>query len=158
MTTPAEGPQSNFTLTIMVRKTPSVRTLFPSGHFLVIVNSVPKVCQVDDRLKYSVTSAVIRMLSPNRFPLVFNTTSFKGFVPQSSGSASIVSTNGNQVLQVQVWDNDFPDVRVLLLLHLASGGCAEDSQLSFNHRAGIPACATLSCLWAERSGLPRRAS
>lgn len=77
---------------------------------------------MDDRLKYSVTSAVIRVLGPNHFPLVFNTTSFRGFVPQGSGSASIVSTNGNQVLQVQVWDRDFPDVRALLLLHLASCG------------------------------------
>lgn len=88
------------------------------------------MCQVDDRLKYSVTSAMIRVLGPNRFPLVFNTTSFKGFVPQSSGSASIVITNGNQVLQVQVWDSDFPDVRALLLLHLASGGCARRKELT----------------------------
>lgn len=79
---------------------------------------------MDDRLKYSVTSAVIRVLGPNRFPLVFNTTSFRGFVPQSSGSASIVSTNGNQVLQVQVWDSDFPDVRALRFLDLVSGLCA----------------------------------
>lgn len=96
----------------------------PPDHFLFTVDSGPQVCQVDDRLKYSVTSAVIRVLGPNQFPLVFNTTSFRGFVPQSSGSASIVSTNGNQVLQVQVWDRDFPDVRALLLLYLASRGSA----------------------------------
>lgn len=45
------------------------------------------------------------------FPPVFNRTTFKGFVIQSSSPASIVSTYGNQVLQVQVSDHDFPDVR-----------------------------------------------
>ncbi|XP_029350689.1 cadherin-related family member 5 [Echeneis naucrates] len=67
------------------------------------------VCQVDDRLKYSVASAVIRVLCENRFPPVFNRTTFKGFIIQSSSPASIVSTYGNQVLQVQVSDRDFSD-------------------------------------------------
>ncbi|GLD68783.1 cadherin-related family member 5-like isoform X1 [Lates japonicus] len=67
------------------------------------------VCQVDDRLKYSVASVVVRVLYENMFPPVFNRTTFKGFIIQSSSPASIVSTYGNQVLQVQVSDHDFSD-------------------------------------------------
>ncbi|XP_028254589.1 cadherin-related family member 5 [Parambassis ranga] len=68
------------------------------------------VFQVDDRLKYSVTSVLVRVLCENKFPPVFNRTTFKGFIIQSSSPASIVSTYGNQVLQVQVSDQDFSDV------------------------------------------------
>ncbi|XP_023282912.1 cadherin-related family member 5-like isoform X3 [Seriola lalandi dorsalis] len=67
------------------------------------------VCQVDDRLKYSVASVLVRVLYENTFPPVFNRTTFKGFIIQSSSPASIVSTYGNQVLQVQVSDRDFSD-------------------------------------------------
>ncbi|XP_069580248.1 cadherin-related family member 5 [Brachyistius frenatus] len=67
------------------------------------------VQQVDDRLKYSVTSVLVRVLSKNTFPPVFNRTTFRGFIIQSSSPASIVSTYGNQVLQVQVSDRDFFD-------------------------------------------------
>ncbi|XP_050933641.1 cadherin-related family member 5 isoform X2 [Lates calcarifer] len=67
------------------------------------------VCQVDDRLKYSLASVVVRVLYENMFPPVFNRTTFKGFIIQSSSPASIVSTYGNQVLQVQVSDHDFSD-------------------------------------------------
>ncbi|KAM4569823.1 cadherin-related family member 5 isoform 2-T2 [Odontesthes bonariensis] len=77
-------PPANFTLSIMV-------------------------CQVDDRLKYSVTSVLVRVLCENKFPPAFNRTTFKGFIIQSSSPASIVSTFGNQVLQVQVSDRDFSD-------------------------------------------------
>ena len=70
-----------------------------------------QVCQEDDRLKYSVTSVLIRVLSENAFPPVFNKTTFKGFLIQSSSPASIVSTYGNQVLQIQVSDQDFSNVR-----------------------------------------------
>lgn len=70
-----------------------------------------QVSQVEDELKYSVATAFVRVLSPNSFPPLFNTTTFKGFIIQSSSPASIVSTYGNQVLQVQVMDWDFPDVR-----------------------------------------------
>ncbi|XP_041820400.1 cadherin-related family member 5 [Chelmon rostratus] len=67
------------------------------------------VCQVNDRLKYSVASVLIRVLSENMFPPIFNRTVFKGFIIQSSSPASIVSTYGNQVLQVLVSDRDFSD-------------------------------------------------
>ncbi|XP_030004676.1 cadherin-related family member 5 isoform X2 [Sphaeramia orbicularis] len=65
--------------------------------------------QLDDPLKYSVASALIRVLGENRFPLVFNTTTYKGFVTPSSSPATIVSTYGNQVLLMQVMDQDFSD-------------------------------------------------
>lgn len=65
--------------------------------------------QLDDPLKYSVASALIRVLAENRFPLVFNTTTYKGFVTPSSSPATIVSTYGNQVLLMQVMDQDFSD-------------------------------------------------
>ncbi|XP_037615758.1 uncharacterized protein LOC119482388 isoform X1 [Sebastes umbrosus] len=67
------------------------------------------VCQEDDRLKYSVASVLIRVLSENLFPPVFNRTTLKGFIIQSSSPASIVTTYGNQVLQIQVSDRDFSD-------------------------------------------------
>ncbi|XP_030576353.1 cadherin-related family member 5 isoform X2 [Archocentrus centrarchus] len=67
------------------------------------------VCQVDDRLKYSVASVLVRVLYENTFPPTFNRTIYKGFIIQSSSPASIVSTYGNQVLQVQVSDLDFTD-------------------------------------------------
>ena len=66
---------------------------------------------MDDRLKYSVASVMVRVLYENNFPPVFNKTIFKGFIIQSSSPASIISTYGNQVLQVQVSDRDFSDVR-----------------------------------------------
>lgn len=71
---------------------------------------------MNDHLKYSVASVLIRVLSENVFPPVFNRTTFKGFIIQSSSPASIVSTYGNQVLQVQVSDRDFSDVRTAALL------------------------------------------
>uniref|UniRef100_A0A3B5AZL7 Cadherin domain-containing protein n=1 Tax=Stegastes partitus TaxID=144197 RepID=A0A3B5AZL7_9TELE len=65
--------------------------------------------QVDDRLKYSVASVLVRVLYDNTFPPVFNRTTFKGFIIQSSSPASIVSTYGNKVLQVKATDRDFSD-------------------------------------------------
>ncbi|XP_011491718.1 cadherin-related family member 5-like isoform X2 [Oryzias latipes] len=67
------------------------------------------VCQVDDPLKYSVATVLVRVLGENMFPPVFNRTTFKGFIIQNSSPASIVSTYGNQVLQVQALDPDFSD-------------------------------------------------
>ncbi|AWO98365.1 putative cadherin-related family member 5-like [Scophthalmus maximus] len=67
------------------------------------------VCQVDDRLKCSVASVTVRVLYENTFPPVFNRTTFKGFIIQSSSPVSIVCTYGNQVLQVQASDHDFAD-------------------------------------------------
>ncbi|XP_021179341.2 cadherin-related family member 5 isoform X2 [Fundulus heteroclitus] len=104
----ARRPAANFTLTVMV----GTSVLFPQSH--TCVSEEPalvavQVCQVEDRLKYSLATVLVRVLSENSFPPVFNTTTFKGFIIQSSSPASIVSTYGNQVLQVQVSDRDFPD-------------------------------------------------
>ncbi|RVE56826.1 hypothetical protein OJAV_G00224960 [Oryzias javanicus] len=78
------------------------------------------VCQVDDPLKYSTATVLVRVLGENMFPPVFNRTTFKGFIIQNSSPASIVSTYGNQVLQVQASDPDFadglnPNIRYFLL-------------------------------------------
>ncbi|XP_017295992.2 cadherin-related family member 5-like [Kryptolebias marmoratus] len=88
-----------------IRLTRAVEDRQPAPNFTLKV----MVCQVDDMLKYSVASVLIRVLSQNLFPPVFNTTTFKGFLIQSSSPASIISTYGNQVLQIQVSDRDFSD-------------------------------------------------
>ncbi|XP_017158464.1 cadherin-related family member 5 isoform X3 [Poecilia reticulata] len=98
-----------------IRVTRAVDERQPGANFTLAV----MVCQVEDRLKYSVATVVVRVLSENSFPPVFNATTFKGFIIQSSSPASIVSTYGNQVLQVQVSDQDFsdgvnPNIRFLL--------------------------------------------
>uniref|UniRef100_A0A3B3CP36 Cadherin domain-containing protein n=1 Tax=Oryzias melastigma TaxID=30732 RepID=A0A3B3CP36_ORYME len=79
-----------------------------------------QVSQVDDPLKYSMATVLVRVLGENMFPPVFNRTTFKGFIIQNSSPASIVSTYGNQVLQVQASDPDFsdglnPNIRYFLL-------------------------------------------
>ncbi|XP_023205622.1 cadherin-related family member 5-like isoform X3 [Xiphophorus maculatus] len=91
-----------------IRLTRAVDERQPGANFTLIV----MVCQVEDRLKYSVATVVVRVLSENSFPPVFNTTTFKGFIIQSSSPASIVSTYGNQVLQVQQGVN--PNIRFFL--------------------------------------------
>ncbi|XP_038134345.1 cadherin-related family member 5 [Cyprinodon tularosa] len=90
-----------------IRLTRAVDDRRPAVNFTLTI----MVSQVEDELKYSVATAFVRVLSPNSFPPLFNTTTFKGFIIQSSSPASIVSTYGNQVLQVQVMDWDFPDGR-----------------------------------------------
>ncbi|CAK6974005.1 cadherin-related family member 5 isoform X1 [Scomber scombrus] len=91
--------------------------------------------QQDDPLKYSVAVVLVRVLSQNLFPPLFNRTMYKGFIIQSSSPASIISTYGNQVLLVQVSDRDFsdglnPNIRYSLhppsvsdgLYHVTQGG------------------------------------
>ncbi|XP_072311030.1 protocadherin-11 Y-linked isoform X2 [Eucyclogobius newberryi] len=65
--------------------------------------------QLNDPLKYSIASVLIRVLVMNSFPPVFNQSTYRGFVVQSTSPATIVSTFGNQVLLIQVSDLDFPD-------------------------------------------------
>lgn len=110
----------NFTLNIMVTSPLSVysKQSVNNNETPYLLLSTPQVFQVDDRLKYSVTSVLVRVLCDNKFPPVFNRTTFKGFIIQSSSPASIVSTYGNQVLQVQVSDQDFSDVRTHTTLAL----------------------------------------
>uniref|UniRef100_A0A3B3ILP5 Cadherin domain-containing protein n=1 Tax=Oryzias latipes TaxID=8090 RepID=A0A3B3ILP5_ORYLA len=82
--------------------------LSDEGGRFVIDNRTGEL-QVDDPLKYSVATVLVRVLGENMFPPVFNRTTFKGFIIQNSSPASIVSTYGNQVLQVQALDPDFSD-------------------------------------------------
>ncbi|XP_029969880.1 cadherin-related family member 5 [Salarias fasciatus] len=86
-----------------IRLTRAVDDLLQTRNFTLSV----MVHQVDDRLKYSVASVLVRVLHENLFPPAFNRTTFKGFIIQSSSPASIVSTYGNQVLQMQAFDRDF---------------------------------------------------
>ncbi|XP_073803246.1 cadherin-related family member 5 isoform X5 [Danio rerio] len=65
--------------------------------------------QVNDPKKYSVATALIHVLSENRFPPFFNKTVYKGFLIESSSPATLVTTYGNQVLLVQAIDRDFRD-------------------------------------------------
>nr|XP_023647100.1 cadherin-related family member 5-like [Paramormyrops kingsleyae] len=65
--------------------------------------------QVDDPRKYTVATALIRVLAENRFPLHFNRTSYKGFVMEGTSLATLVSTDGNKVLVIQATDHDFKD-------------------------------------------------
>ncbi|XP_068163236.1 cadherin-related family member 5 isoform X2 [Antennarius striatus] len=96
---------------VMNNRTGGVRLTRPVNRRQVMTNFtlVVMVCQEDDRLKFSVASVLIRVLSQNLHPPVFNSSTYKGFVIQSSSPASIVSTYGNQVLVVQVSDQDFSD-------------------------------------------------
>ncbi|XP_068443097.1 cadherin-related family member 5 [Clinocottus analis] len=104
----AGGDQGRFLInnrTGEIRITRAVTRQRQEANFTLCV----MVCQEDDRLKYSVVSVLIRVLSENTFPPVFNRTTFKGFLIQNSSPASIVTTYGNQVLQIQVSDRDFSD-------------------------------------------------
>ncbi|XP_010885242.2 cadherin-related family member 5 isoform X3 [Esox lucius] len=73
--------------------------------------------QLNDPTKYSVTTAVVRVLAENRFPPVFNRTTYKGFIIESSSPASLVSTYGNEVLIIQATDQDFQDQGVNPRMH-----------------------------------------
>ncbi|MBN3280094.1 CDHR5 protein, partial [Polyodon spathula] len=63
--------------------------------------------QVDDPKKYTVTTALIRVLAVNRFPPQFNQTTYKGFIMKNPGPAALVTTYRNAVLLVQALDRDF---------------------------------------------------
>ncbi|KAM8883907.1 cadherin-related family member 5 isoform 1-T1 [Synchiropus picturatus] len=100
-----KGQSANFQLTVMV-------PLFTSPALLLTLHlTSPKsqASQLDDWLKYSVASVLVRVLRNNKFPPVFRTTTYKGFVVQSSSSAAIVSGYGNRVLVLHAYDQDFSD-------------------------------------------------
>ncbi|KAJ8411146.1 hypothetical protein AAFF_G00171520 [Aldrovandia affinis] len=65
--------------------------------------------QRDDPKKYTVATALIRVLAENRFPPQFNRTTYKGFITADSSPATLVSTYGSVVLVVQAVDQDFKD-------------------------------------------------
>ncbi|MFT7814908.1 cadherin-related family member 5-like [Arapaima gigas] len=65
--------------------------------------------QIDDPKKYTVATALIRVLAKNRFPPQFNRTLYKGFIVENDSPATLVSTYGNAVLVLQAIDLDFND-------------------------------------------------
>ncbi|XP_038834301.1 cadherin-related family member 5 [Salvelinus namaycush] len=65
--------------------------------------------QLNDPKKYSVATALVRVLAENQFPPLFNRTTYKGFIIESSSPATLVSTYGNEVLLIQAIDQDFVD-------------------------------------------------
>uniref|UniRef100_A0A8B9JW61 Cadherin domain-containing protein n=1 Tax=Astyanax mexicanus TaxID=7994 RepID=A0A8B9JW61_ASTMX len=65
--------------------------------------------QVNDPKKYTVTTALVRVVAENRFPPYFNRTTYKGFIVENSSPATLVSTYGSEVLIIQATDRDFKD-------------------------------------------------
>ncbi|XP_061106677.1 cadherin-related family member 5-like [Conger conger] len=65
--------------------------------------------QIDDPKKYTVGTALVRVLAENRFPPQFNQTTYKGFVTENSGPAVLVSSYEKIALVVQATDLDFRD-------------------------------------------------
>ncbi|XP_051547082.1 cadherin-related family member 5-like isoform X3 [Myxocyprinus asiaticus] len=65
--------------------------------------------QLNDPKKYSVATALVHVISENRFAPYFNKTVYKGFLIENSSPATLVTTYGNQVLVIQAIDRDFRD-------------------------------------------------
>uniref|UniRef100_A0A3B3S577 Cadherin domain-containing protein n=1 Tax=Paramormyrops kingsleyae TaxID=1676925 RepID=A0A3B3S577_9TELE len=78
-------------------------------HRLLMPTFQLQASQVDDPRKYTITSAVVRVLAQNHFAPQFNSSTYVGFVPQSRESSMLVSTHGNQALLLQAIDRDFQD-------------------------------------------------
>lgn len=80
-------------------------------HFsLLFMTNSWQAAQRNDPKKYTVTTALVRVVAENRFPPYFNKTTYKGFVIENSSPATLVSTYGNEVLIIQATDRDFRDV------------------------------------------------
>ncbi|KAL7857847.1 hypothetical protein AOLI_G00179490 [Acnodon oligacanthus] len=88
---------------ITLRRRIHSRLMTPSFRLLIMA------AQVNDPKKYTVTTALVRVVAENRFPPYFNKTIYKGFVIENSSPASLVSTYGNEVLIIQATDRDFRD-------------------------------------------------
>ncbi|XP_015459945.3 protocadherin beta-10 isoform X2 [Astyanax mexicanus] len=65
--------------------------------------------QSDDPMKYSVATALVRVLAENRFPPQFSRSAYRGFVSESTSPASLVNTYGNELLVLEATDQDFTD-------------------------------------------------
>ncbi|XP_053282395.1 cadherin-related family member 5 [Pleuronectes platessa] len=63
--------------------------------------------QDDDPRKYSVATALIRILAVNHFHPVFDEAEYHGFVTAVKSAASLVNTYGGKVLMLHVEDQDF---------------------------------------------------
>ncbi|XP_066561276.1 cadherin-related family member 5-like isoform X2 [Amia ocellicauda] len=65
--------------------------------------------QLDDPKKYTVATALIRVLSVNHYPPQFNRTTYKGFTMEGTSPVALVATYGSAILVVQAYDRDFRD-------------------------------------------------
>ncbi|XP_016406151.1 cadherin-related family member 5 isoform X3 [Sinocyclocheilus rhinocerous] len=79
---------------ISLRQRVENRLLTPSFRLRIMA------AQVNDPKKYSVATALVHVVSENRFPPFFNKTVYKGFLIESSSPATLVTTYGNQVLGI----------------------------------------------------------
>ncbi|XP_017260986.1 uncharacterized protein LOC108229822 isoform X2 [Kryptolebias marmoratus] len=65
------------------------------------------VYQDDDPRKYSVATALVRVLAVNRFSPEFDLAEYHGFVTTGKSQASLVNTYGSRALVLNVHDQDF---------------------------------------------------
>ncbi|XP_017571857.1 uncharacterized protein LOC108438448 isoform X2 [Pygocentrus nattereri] len=65
--------------------------------------------QRDDPMKYSVATALVRVVAENRFPPQFSRSTYHGFVSESTSPATLVNTYGNELLILEATDRDFTD-------------------------------------------------
>ncbi|XP_033941685.1 cadherin-related family member 5 [Pseudochaenichthys georgianus] len=65
------------------------------------------VYQDDDPRKYSVATALVRVLAVNQFHPEFDMAEYKGFVTATKSPASVVNTYGSKALMLHVQDKDF---------------------------------------------------
>ncbi|XP_041965378.1 protein dachsous isoform X2 [Alosa sapidissima] len=65
--------------------------------------------QVDDLKKYSVATAIVRVVAENRFPPQFQRLEYRAFVTETTSPASFVLTYGNELLILHATDQDFPN-------------------------------------------------
>ncbi|KAK5928111.1 hypothetical protein CgunFtcFv8_013201 [Champsocephalus gunnari] len=63
--------------------------------------------QDDDPRKYSVATALVRVLAVNQFHPEFEMAEYKGFVTATKSLASVVNTYGSKALMLHVQDKDF---------------------------------------------------
>ncbi|XP_029008236.1 uncharacterized protein LOC114856732 [Betta splendens] len=63
--------------------------------------------QNDDPRKYSVATALVRVLAANRFYPQFERAEYHGFVTSGRNAAALVNTYGSRALMLQVQDQDF---------------------------------------------------
>ncbi|XP_063052404.1 uncharacterized protein LOC134447049 [Engraulis encrasicolus] len=79
------------------------RLLTPSLRLRIVA------AQVDDLKKYSVATAIVRVVAENRFPPQFQRKEYRAFLTESTNTATFVLTYGNEMLVLQAIDQDFPD-------------------------------------------------
>ncbi|KAL2093537.1 hypothetical protein ACEWY4_010849 [Coilia grayii] len=93
------GTTGEITLTRAVEN----RLLTPSLRLRIMA------AQVDDLKKYSVATAIVRVVAENRFPPQFQRREYRAFLTETANQATFVLTYGNELLILQAIDQDFPD-------------------------------------------------